>query len=376
MNLRIVLALCGAAVWLGRAAEKPADALAELFPNPVIVKGRGFEIRQRELDDRVTAYKATLASQGVTVPPREEPRIRKRLLDRMILTAILLQRATPEDRKIARKNADKFIQEAKKRSPSEASYRRQLISLGMTPEEFEKRAFEQAVVEQVINREIKSKLSVSDAEIRRFYTNGVDLQTEQLEKELAKANPVQDPLKAQQLREQIDRIKKANLARLQKPAWVRAQMLVFYTADRLTQRPFPETERQRKLKLAKEVLEQLRAGKDFKEIALKYSEDPDVTKTGGEYTAAETTSMSPELKQALFTLPLSVWSDVIVTPIGYYLARVVERHPAEKAPIEDAAPQIKELLLTQKVTRQLPDYLAQLKKEYAVKILLRQEEGQ
>ena len=86
--------------------------------------------------------------------------------------------------------------------------------------------------------------------------------------------------------------------------------------------------------------------------------------------------MSPELKQALFTLPLSVWSDVIVTPIGYYLARVVERHPAEKAPIEDAAPQIKELLLTQKVTRQLPDYLAQLKKEYAVKILLRQEEGQ
>jgi parvulin-like peptidyl-prolyl isomerase len=365
------LAVLAPEPFAGRAADTPKLTYADLFENPVIVKGRGIEIRQQELDDNFRALKSTLATQGQTIAPPQERQARQRLLDRMILARTLDQRATADDRARAKVSAEKFIADTKARALSEASYARQLMAVGMTVEAFEKRALEQALVEEVINREIRSSLSVSSAEIQRFYDTGGDIRTEELDKRIAAMESAGDTTSAryEQTRMQLEAIKRANLARLDRPERVRADLLLLYTVDRVTRDPLPDAVQAKKLELAKQLRTRLVGGADFTEIVLEYSEDPDAPTTKGEYVAARSAPMAPELKEALFSLPVGQISDVVSAKLGYYLIRVREHRPAEKVPFAEAEEDVRELLLTQKVERQLPDYFTKLKQDYDVELL-------
>lgn len=355
----------------GRAAGAAKLTYADLFENPVIVKGRGIEIRQQELDDNYRALKSTLATQGQSIAPVQEAQARQRLLDRMILSRTLDQRATAEDRERARISSEKFIADTKARALSEASYARQLLAVGLKVEEFERRALEQALVEEVINREIRNALTVSSAEIAGFYESGEDIRTADLTRRLAEMEAAGDSSATyEQAGLQLAAMKRSNLARLDRPERVRADLLLLYTVDRVTRDPLPQEVQAQKLELAKQLRAQLVDGADFTGIALKHSDDPDVQTTKGDYTAARNAPMAPELSEALFTLPIGELSGIISAKLGYYLVRVKERRPAEKVPLADAENDLREFLLTQKVEQQLPDYFKQLKADYAVEITL------
>src|SRR5690242_14869485 len=78
------------------AAEKPADKPeakdapaktsadsaakpAPLFPDPVIVKGKGFEIKRSQLDEVATGLKATMAARGQNVTEGQAALLEKQL---------------------------------------------------------------------------------------------------------------------------------------------------------------------------------------------------------------------------------------------------------------------------------------------------------
>jgi len=79
--------------------------------------------------------------------------------------------------------------------------------------------------------------------------------------------------------------------------------------------------------------------------------------------------MAPELQDALARLAPNQLSDPIRTRFGIYLARVRQRLPAAKVPFDEAAPELREILLAQGVEKRLPAYAADLRKEYAVEVL-------
>ncbi len=364
--------LCGALLLglAGWAAPTRAAASAELFDNPVIARGRGFEIRRAELDDQLTALKGTLATQGQIIPREEEPALRARLLDRLILTRILLQRATEEDKARARELADKFIADTKKKAPSEESYRRQLLATGLKPEVFEARALEQAIVEKVVERELQSRLTVTDPDMRAFYETGDDLHTRELAETVRKLEQAgnQDTVFYRDGTNRLAFLRRSNLNRLMRPEQITADLILFYTLDPATRLPLREEALKAKFARATNTLARLRAGEDFEKVAREVSEDPDVARTGGRYLVTAATPMAPELKEALLKLPPHQISDPIITPLGYYIARVRERQPAVKLPLEEVQDDIRDLLRAQMVEKLLPDYAAQWRKEYEVLI--------
>ena len=71
-----------------------ADAMTTLFGDPVIAKGRGFEIKRSDLDTVVTGAKANAAAQGQMLPPGFDISI----LNQLITIQLLVQKATPADR--------------------------------------------------------------------------------------------------------------------------------------------------------------------------------------------------------------------------------------------------------------------------------------
>ncbi len=377
IRLRVLLAVTGLALATCVTPSATPNAASEtngaaLFPDPVVAKGKGFEIRRSELDESVGSLRATLAAQNQGFSDHERETVAARLLDRMVINRILQLRATDEDRAKAREMAEKFVADTKAKALSEESYRRQLRATGITPELFAKRALEQAVVENVIGRELKSTITVPDEHVRDFYERGIDSQAREVQAvvdKLAKTGP--DTVFYTDGKAKFEEITRTNLARLERPEQVRANIIVLYTVDRVTQANLTEADCQAKRELADRLLTRLKAGEDIGSLAREYSDDQQGRLNGGQYTILRDTQALPELadlKLKLFELPINQIAGPFTNKLGLYLVRVLERTPAGKSSYDKAAEEIRNLLIDQQLQKLLPDYTAKLKEEYGVEI--------
>ena len=64
-----------------------------MFDDPVVVRGKGFEVKRSHIEDAFTAYAANLAARGETLPELQRPLREAQLLDRLIITRLLVNRA-------------------------------------------------------------------------------------------------------------------------------------------------------------------------------------------------------------------------------------------------------------------------------------------
>lgn len=78
---------------------------------------------------------------------------------------------------------------------------------------------------------------------------------------------------------------------------------------------------------AKDVLDQIRSGADFAELAKQYSADPGSGPEGGELGWFESGVMVPEFEAAAFALEPGSVSDVVKTQFGYH---IIKLHEVEK----------------------------------------------
>src|SRR5687768_286769 len=122
-------------------------AAESLFDDPIVARGKGVEIRQGRLEETFIHHKANLASRGKAMPEGQRALREAQLLDRLIVTQLLIHRATDADRAKARELADKFTEESKKLVSSEDSFYRQLKAMGLSAEAYRKIVDEQALAE-------------------------------------------------------------------------------------------------------------------------------------------------------------------------------------------------------------------------------------
>lgn len=112
--------------------------------------------------------------------------------------------------------------------------------------------------------------------------------------------------------------------------------------------------------LAEDVLEQLKAGADFGELAQKYSEDPGSKDNGGTYENVSVALWVPEFKEASLTLPLNEVSDLIKTDYGYHIITVSDRYIPE---LEEITPDERERAYSEEYTNFLTNELPGLIKD-------------
>src|SRR4051812_42553900 len=127
--LVLTIALALALVYLPAAdtkTETSAKKDKDLFPDKVVAKGKGFEIKDSELEESFIAYKASLAARRQTLPETQRDLVEAQVLDRMIMTKILLGKATEADRTRAKDVTDKFIANTKKQFPTEERFNQEL----------------------------------------------------------------------------------------------------------------------------------------------------------------------------------------------------------------------------------------------------------
>jgi peptidyl-prolyl cis-trans isomerase D len=96
-----------------------------------------------------------------------------------------------------------------------------------------------------------------------------------------------------------------------------------------------------------EIVERIRDGADFADVAMEYSEDPGSRDKGGDLGFFPRGRMVPAFEQAAFSLEPGAMSDVIRTPNGLHLIRVEERRAAMVVPYEEARDEIARDLIRQ-----------------------------
>lgn len=362
--------LCAAAA---EGANAPArrPTFAELFGDDVVARGKGIEVRRSQLEAAFVAYRANLAARGQSVPDEQRTVREAQLLERLLITQLLGQRATDADRKLAKELGDKFLAESKQGAASEDSFYRQLKAMGMSPEQFQKRVDEQSLAEAVIAREVKSTISVTDAEVREFYDKGTDLIVTLAQADLEKL--VKDinssAADVARLKERIDAVRKENLSRLEQPERVRIQHVFFAGRDVKSERELTADQLKLKRQQAEKIRQRALAGEDFAKLVQESSEDRGLPETKGEYVFGRADRFSEEFKSASFSLEIGRISDVVTTPFGFHVIKLLERIPVQKVEFEKASKDLKEFLVQQRMQHALPDYFAKVRKDAGIEIL-------
>ena len=317
------------------------NTMTELFGDPVIAKGTGFEIKQSELDEAMVGIRSFIEQRGGTITPTELPVLEGQALDELIQVQILMQKATDADKAEGKKETDEKIAALRKDAGSDDALATQLKAAGTTLDELRAKVTQDATASVTLQRLLG--VTVSDSEIEQFYTN----------------HPTDFEL----------------------PEQAHVRHILLLKMDMATHTPLPDDQINDKQQHINDILKKARAGGDFAQLAEQYSEDQGSKDKGGELDPMSSDQMNylfgPEFEAAAFSLTNNQISDVVATPYGFDIIQLIGKTPSKQLTLTDTVPQtgltvsdaVKDFLTRQKVNKAKDTYLAGLKKDADVQIL-------
>jgi peptidyl-prolyl cis-trans isomerase SurA len=211
---------------------------------------------------------------------------------------------------------------------------------GASYEEFKQNLRNQIVTQRVIGQEVGSKLNMSKDEEQKFY-NEHKIEMEHPEDVRLSEILIAPKLPAQKLGPDG--------------------------------KPQPPTEAETQAALAaaqakaNDLLEQLRKGANFADVAKKNSDGPSA-KDGGDLSYFNRGTLAKELEDKVFALKAGEMTDVIRTKQGYVILEVTEHEAAGVPTFKEAEPKIQDALYMQKLQPALRTYLTTLREEAYIDI--------
>lgn len=312
------------------ATNSAKPSLDSLFPDAVVAKGKGVEVKRNELDNTIVRVKAMYAARNMPAPADLE----QQALKNLVIQQLILSQATDADRAKGKEQFETRLAKLKSDSGLSDEQFNQRISMqfyaGETRAQWDKQNIDMSTIPAVLERELK--VNVTDEDAKKFYD---------------------DP---------------ANISSFEQPEMVRASHILLMTTDPETHEPLPADKKEAKRKEMEDILKQARAGTNFAELAKKYSEDPGSKDTGGEYTFPRG-QMVPEFEKAAFSLKTNEISDIIETKYGFHIIKLSEKIPAKKVDFDKVKDRIKDHLTQVDLQKQLPDYTKKLVKDANLQIL-------
>jgi len=240
---------------------------------------------------------------------------KKGLLRTMIRNKIMLQRA--EDLGVsANIDADvaAYLEELRKETgiPNMEVLDQYLRQRGSSLSEYRSRLRENFVIRNLLQQFVYSKITLLTPEIEKYYEEHKERFTE--------------------------------------PATVELAEILFLTEGK---------ELQKVRQQAEAVLDQLRSGASFEEMAKEHSDGPTAA-NGGTIGSFRKGSINPALEEFAFSHEEGAISDIIETDYGLQIVKILGRTESKALPLEEVRPQITEALYQEKAEPELKDFLREL----------------
>lgn len=207
--------------------------------------------------------------------------------------------------------------------PSMEALEQAASTQGLNYEDFKQNLRDNFLTQQVINREVGSKVQVAPSEISAYY----DEHKQELERK--------DGFNIQ---------------------------LILVSTDGKKEEELPALRQK-----AEEALEKARKGENFADLARQYSDDA-TKENGGNAGFFEKGMMAPEIEAAVAGLERNGISDIIQTRFGHMIVKLLDRSAAGIPPLPEVEGRIHEQLYLQKVQPALRAYLTTLRQESFISV--------
>ena len=185
----------------------------------------------------------------------------------------------------------------------------------------------------------KDEVAVSDEEITNYYQNFQNQfeNPEQIKlayleisrNEMAKNTPVTD--------EQLEKNYKDNISQYTQPERRKASHILFtFSTDA------DNTAKEKVKAEAQTVLDKIKSGADFSEMAKEYSRDPGSADKGGDLGFFGTGEMVPAFEESAYALKTGDVSDLVESPFGYHIIKLVAIEGGESKSFDEVKDKITE----------------------------------
>lgn len=257
---------------------------------------------------------------GINPKGKEGQAIQRQMLDALIDRKLARAEAKRRGINISDRDIDQALEEFKKRTNlvGDAALNQALAQSGLTLKELRQQIADQIQQERLQAVAVGAKVTVSDAEVRRFF------------EDFAKEG--------------------GNQAHL-----------------RIIRLPFPPgataAQKEESKQKAEMILKEVQLGGAFAEVARKYS----VSETDMGFISLN--DMPPQLVEYLNRLkPKEVAP--IQTPEGFQLVQLVARRSGTPPSFEEAAPEIRKLLIRREMDKRFSEWVKTLREKAYIKIML------
>lgn len=286
-------------------------------------------------DDIITIYdvskEAAIISkeavkQAAATPPIT-PELRALALNRLIDQKLTEQKIAELDIKISEEELRQYIEDVKKQNhlQTQEALVAALLSQGLTYDQYRRQLREQMERIRLMSQEVRSKIQIGEKELREYYDAN---RAKYGEEELFQASHI--------------------FFRLDKNATAMDIKRVMTTA--LT------------------VLTEARSGKDFAELARKYSDDPNAAKDGGEMAPFRKGEMIPEIDSAILAMKPGDISELVSTSAGFHIVNLTDRYFGKPKPFDTVKAEIEDILYRKKSEERFSQWVKELRKNAAIDI--------
>ena len=281
-----------------RKEEAPTQQASEPPPAPqvrVLATVNGDPITLGEFQERFTRS-------GIRPDKEAEVQVKEEFLNRLIERKMLIKEAQRRRFKVGVPEILQHIETMKTEQGKDMQAA--LAAMGVDFEKFKSDIWEDLMIEKLVQREVGRPVSVSAAEVRRYYQE--------------------------------------HLQEFERPEQVRVRQIVLATEQE-----------------AQQVLEQVHAGADFAGLARQRSTAPEA-EDGGDLGYFAMGDMPGEFN-VVFGLPRGGVSGVVKSPYGFHLFKLEDKRKARRLSLEETSKDIAEKIRQQKQDARYQQWLRELR---------------
>ena len=267
-----------------------------------------------------TQYKSTYSDEELLMKIDEA---KKNILYKLIEDKLILQEAHKIGMPATDEEVAERLEQIKSQFSSSEEFKSALASQGLTVVDLKEKYREQIMIKKMVNREVRSRVSVTPIEIALFYEKNKD---------------------------------DFNL-----PAQVKVMTIMIRKSEA---DPESNTDSLKKIKM---IELKIAEGEDFAKLAREYSQDPSAV-DGGDMGYINKGQMMKKIDEVIFSLQPGEISETIETPVGYHVFKIVEVKEAGAESFDEARMQIENYLFQEKAKERFDEWMTNLKENAYISV--------
>jgi peptidyl-prolyl cis-trans isomerase SurA len=253
--------------------------------------------------------------------------IYRQVLERLIEEKLIDQEAKRSGIKVSNKEVDAAVEEVKHRNAAtQEDLEKALANVGLTLETYKKQIEQNIQRQKLISWLVKIETKAGEKEFREFYQN--------------------------------------NIGRYRPKETYRPCQILFVVPKEATPGEIQEIK-----KKCQKVLEKIKGGEDFGEMALLYSDDAS-RKDRGDLGYFKKGELLPTFEKEALRLRVGEVSGIIRTEFGFHIIKLLDHKGADPLPYEEVKEKVRMDYQTKEMEKAFNHYLSTLKERSVIEIKL------